>query len=304
MHNKIFFAVPGAKKYFNYYFSNHPGSFVNLSLTGTSCALNCAHCNAKLLHDMVDVHTPQKFKKVIDHLVRCNCQGILISGGANQNGEVPILPFIDAIAYAREKGLKVIAHTGLITRETARALKQVGVSQVLLDIIGDQDTINRVYHLQKKPEDYLEAMLNCREAGIPFAPHIVIGLHYGQIKGEMKALDMIKKAEPDILVLVVLTPMPGTMMASISPPSINKTEVIIARAREENPQIPVNLGCARPPGEYKKRLERIAVANRLNAIAYPDVETITYAREQGLDIEFVEACCSLVTEKYPGRGVY
>jgi len=43
----IYFAVPGAKKYFNRFYSNHPHSFVHVSITGGSCALQCAHWRGK-----------------------------------------------------------------------------------------------------------------------------------------------------------------------------------------------------------------------------------------------------------------
>ncbi len=45
---------------------------------------------------------------------------------------------------------KVIVHTGLIRREIAEELKEAGVDQILIDVIGDEDTIHEVYHLEQK----------------------------------------------------------------------------------------------------------------------------------------------------------
>lgn len=291
---RIWFFAPGAKHYHNQYFENHASSFVNVSVTGSACACRCEHCDARLLQSMIAAPTPAKFCQVIDQLLNKGCRGILVSGGANQQGEVPLLPFVDAIAYAGQQGLQIIVHSGLINRETASLLKAAAVEQVLMDIIGDPDTIRQVYHLDRRPENYLQAMLYCREAGLNIAPHVVIGLHYGQIRGERQALQMIKQAAPETLVLVVLTPACDTAMAAVSPPSISEVGEIIAEARELLPRTPITLGCARPAGAYKRLVEIEAVVCGVNGIAYPDEDTIAYAQDMGLEAVFSEVCCSLI----------
>jgi hypothetical protein len=45
----IIFAVPGSKVYISRYYSNHPNSFLNISLTGQHCELLCKHCRALLM---------------------------------------------------------------------------------------------------------------------------------------------------------------------------------------------------------------------------------------------------------------
>lgn len=292
----IYFAVPGAKKYFNRFYSNHPHSFVHVSITGGSCALQCAHCKARLLNDMIPMDTPENLMRLIDGMAVRGSRGILISGGADRRGKVPLLPFCDAIAYAHSKGMKVIVHSGLLDRQTACVLRDAGVDQVLMDIIGDEETISKVYHLDARPEDYLQAMMNCREVGLKMAPHVVIGLCYGRVQGEIRAIEMIQEVTPDIMVLVVLTPVKGTEMEGISPPAPGVVENVIKTAVEYLPDIPINLGCARPAGIIKRNIERIAVDYRLNAIAYPDAVTVEYALQQGLNPVFVEECCSLLID--------
>lgn len=291
---EIWFSAPGAKHYENRYYSNHNHSFVNLSVTGEACACRCDHCNGKLLQSMVGTPTPLEMRRVVDQLLDKGCRGILVSGGANSHGEVPLLPFVDSIAYASQKGLKVLVHSGIINRETAAGLKSAGVDQVLLDVIGDQDTIHQVYHLNQKPEDYLRAMLFCREAELNIAPHIVIGLHYGQIRGEMKALEMIREAQPETIVLVILTPSCGTAMEGVQSPNLAEVGKVIAKARIINPNIPITLGCARPSGQYKRQVENLAVDCGVNGIAYPDEAAVIYAQSKGLQTMFTEECCSLI----------
>ncbi|MGC7873338.1 radical SAM protein [Desulfosporosinus sp. SYSU MS00001] len=295
---EIWFSAPGAKHYENRYYANHKHYFVNLSVTGEACACRCDHCSGKLLQNMVPAPTPLKMRQVIDQLQDIGCRGILVSGGANSQGEVPLLPFLDSLAYASQKGLKVLVHSGIITRETAMALKAAHVDQVLMDVIGDQETIHQVYHLDRRPEDYLRAMFFCREADLNIAPHVVIGLHYGQIRGEIQALEMIQQAQPKTIVLVILTPSNGTVMAGLEPPALDQASEVIAQARIMNPDIPITLGCARPSGQYKRIIEIQAVDCGVNGIAYPHEATIDYAQNRGLQTVFTEECCSLIGQNY------
>lgn len=298
---EIWFSAPGAKHYENRYYSNHANSFVNLSVTGEKCACRCDHCDGKLLQTMIATPAPVTMRRVIDNLLDKGCRGILVSGGANAKGEVPLVPFLETMAYASQMGLKVLVHSGLINRETARGLKEAGVDQVLLDVIGDPETIRQVYHLNQQPDDYLRAMLFCREAGLNIAPHVVIGLHYGQIRGEKRALEMIRQAKPETIVLVILTPACGTVMEAIQPPPIEEVSEIIAATRVLNPSTPITLGCARPPGQYKRQVEIKAVDGGVNGMAYPDETTIAYARGKGLKTIFSEECCSLIVRNIRGE---
>mgnify|MGYP000867190060 CR=1 FL=1 len=299
---EIWFSAPGAKHYENQYYSNHASSFVNLSVTGEACACHCDHCDGKLLQSMIGTPTPIEMRRVVDQLLDKDCRGILVSGGANSKGEVPLLPFMEPIAYASQMGLKVLVHSGLINRETAHNLKGSAVDQVLIDVIGDQNTIRQVYHLDLRPDDYLRAMLLCREVDLNIAPHVVIGLHYGKIRGERRALEMIRQADPEAVILVVLTPASGTAMAVVPPPNIAEVGEIIATARVINPCKPISLGCARPPGQYKRQLEIQAVDRGVNGIAYPDEATVVYAQSKGLQTMFSEECCSLVVREIKRGG--
>lgn len=291
---EIGFSVPGVKHYDNPYYSNRPFSFAHLSVTGEACACRCAHCEGALLKTMIGTTCPEAMRRVVDRLLKKGCRGILVSGGGDSNGIVPLEPFVEVIGYAKQMGLKVLVHSGLIQRETAARLKEAGVDQVLMDVIGDEGTIREVCHLNRKPDDYLQSMLYCRDAGLNIAPHIVIGLHFGQIRGEERALEMIRQADPETIVLVILAPACGTAMAGIQPPAMAEAARIMATARILNPATPITLGCARPPGQYKRQVERVAIDSGVNGIAYPDETTVDYARGRGLKPLFSEECCSLL----------
>lgn len=290
--SKICFAVPGSKHYETADYLNSQDSFANISITGTACNCRCEHCRGKLLETMLPAATLEEFYEVIDGLAAKGCRGVLVSGGSDEKGEVPLAPFAPGIVYARQKGLKVLAHGGIISKNTAAALKQAEVDQVLLDIIGDEATIRDIYHLKNSPEDYYEAMKNCQEAGLDFVPHVVVGLNKGKISGEYHALEMIKKADPRVVVIVVLKPMRGTPLEDIAPPAIEEVASLLKHARGLFQRNILTLGCAKPGGRYKAELEKIAIDNRVDVIAFPSEKTVEYARKEGLDILFKEECCS------------
>jgi lipoyl synthase len=291
---QIRFSVPGAKHYDNRFYSNRPYSFAHLSITGDSCARRCAHCDGRLLKTMLGATSLEAMRGIIDKLSESRCRGILVSGGSDARGEVPLRNFAEGLNYAKQMGMKVLVHGGLVRPETVVLLKEAGVDQVLLDVVGDERTIHDVLHLDRKPNDYLQAMLCCREAGVPIAPHVVIGLDFGQIRGEQRALEMIRLADPEAIVLVIVTPASGTTMAGIQLPPVEKVAEIMAAARAMHPATPITLGCMRPPGLYKRQVEIMAIDCGVNGIAYPDEATVAYAQSRGLKPVFSEECCSLL----------
>lgn len=292
--SKVVFAVPGAKGYENEFYQNNREKFVNISLTGNDCVLNCEHCKKKLLGTMIHCLHPAELLTTIKDLIQSGCEGVLLSGGADQEGAVPLEPFLDAIEEIKRLGLRVIVHTGLAKEKTVADLKRVGVDQVLVDIIGDRETIRQVYHLDKEPEDYLEFLNLCKRYELDVAPHIVIGLQFGRITGEIEAIKMISQIQAKHIVLVILTPLSGTPMAEVIPPSVEECGRLIALARLCNPTSQLSLGCARPAGAKKPLLEQYALNAGVNVIAYPSAETINLAKEMGLMFHFTDHCCTLL----------
>ena len=60
------------------------------------------------------------------------------------------------------------------------------------------------------------------------------------------------------------------------------------------PQTEIMLGCARPMGAMKKGIDRMAIDAGLNGIAYPAEGTLSYARQQGLEPQIINACCGMI----------
>ena len=291
--DRLSLAVPGAKRYETEHYANDPHTFASASVTGHACALQCAHCQGQLLEGMQPTPDAESLLALGRKLRDGDCQGLLISGGAGFDGAVPLQDHLPAIAQLTGWGLRVIVHTGLVDRTTARGLAQVGVDQVLLDVIGSEDTIREVLHLDSTPADYAETLSMLREEGLSVAPHVIVGLHYGQLRGELDALEVVRRVGADVVVLVVLRPLPHTPMAGLSGVDPETIGRLAAVARLSQPAVPLTLGCARPAGPSKIEIERRALLAGVNVVAYPDPKTVRLAGELGLETTFVERCCTL-----------
>ena len=293
--NEITFYGPGLKPHKTSEFSGSLREFVSISVTGSNCALNCEHCNTKMLDKMLDL--PSFDGSLFDMAVSLKekgAKGLLISGGSNAMNQVPLLPHIADMKRIRsELDLLIRVHPGLPDEATCQALSEVDIDGVMLDIIGDQETISEVYHLNATPADYDKVLERLDRYGIPAIPHIVIGHYFGKMNGEWAALEMIKKYSPKILVLVILLPLTGTGMEGVKPPSINEIGDFFETARRALPQSPILLGCARPLGALKIDIDQLDINAGLNGIAFPSEGIISYAKEKGLESKFINACCGV-----------
>ena len=163
----------------------------------------------------------------------------------------------------------------------------------MVDIIGDDETIHDVYHLNTTAAEYETVLERLERHHVPAVPHIILGLHHGKIRGEWNALEMIARHARKFLVLVILMPLTGTPMIGVTPPTVDELSSFFTLARNALPDTPVMLGCARPLGKIKIEIDRAAVDAGLNGIAFPAEGIIAYARERGFNPKFVDACCGV-----------
>ncbi len=294
--NELTFSIPGTVSYHDDTLPFQKDRFAAISVTGKHCDLRCGHCQGKLLESMIPAEDPETFSQIADRLRLAGAHGVLVSGGADQNGEVPLKKFIPSIKVLKEKDpqFKVIVHTGLIRREIAKELKEAGADQILIDVIGDDETIREVYHLNKRVQDYEETLWMLKEMGHRLAPHMIIGHHFGEIKGEWRALEMVTRVGVETIVLVVFKALLSIGKDHFKVPKPNETSRISAIARILNPKIPIRMGCIRPAHPSKAEMEKGVILSGVNTIAYPLQGTIDYAKEIGLKTKFIEMCCSLI----------
>lgn len=293
--NSIQFYAPGLKRWQSSEWQPaNPRRFLPVSVTGSACALQCDHCKTKVLEGMISLDRDRDLFATAKRLREQGTDGVLVSGGSQRHGGVPLLGHVEAMRRVREElGMRVVVHSGVVSPRLAEGLVRAGVDGVMLDIIGAQETIREVYHLDLTPADFERSLALLAAHGLRIIPHIVLGLHYGRFLGEWDALEMIASHPVSTLILVVLTPLTGTPMGHLPPPPLADVTEFFATARARMPDTRVNLGCGRPMGEMKVALDRAAVDQGLNGIAYPADGIVAYARQRGLEPDFHEYCCSL-----------
>lgn len=270
-------------------------SFPAFSITAGACALDCDHCQAKILEPMLPATNPEMLDQKVRTLIeRQNLQGFLLSGGSNRRNEIRYQRFYPVIERLKHDfpHLRIAIHTALTDEQGAQAMASAGVDTAMMDVIGADETINAVYHLDRPVEDFERTLAALCATEMEVSPHIVIGLHYGRLLGEVNALDMIARHPVNALVLVVVMPFyarPGTFVT----PSTGDVGEIFLQARSRLPDRQLLLGCARPPGMHKRVTDAYAVMAGLDGIAFPADGAVAASEAIGRPYHQEHACCSI-----------
>lgn len=269
--------------------------FPGISITGTVCRLQCEHCKGVLLRNMLCATTPEALFDVCLRVKEAGSVGCLVTGGSNEDGSVPLKKFIPALKKVKDElGLNVVVHTGLVDEELAEGLAYAGIDAAMMDVVGSDETIRNVLKLNKTVIDYESSLDNLKKHHVPIIPHIVVGIHYGRILGEKKAIEIVSKYKPDALVIVALMSITGTPMENVPPPSPADVMRVILFARLLMPNIPITLGCARPRSALRSAMDVLALKAGVNGIAYPSEEAYKFAIRLGLNVIVHDYCCSLI----------
>ena len=132
-------------------------SFPAFSITGGACALNCDHCQAKILEPMIAATSPAELeRKVRDLVLLKDLRGFLLSGGSNRRNEVPYERYYPTIEKLKRDFpyLRIAAHSALLDERRARQMEAAGIDVAMTDVIGAQETIRDVYHLDRPVADF------------------------------------------------------------------------------------------------------------------------------------------------------
>lgn len=279
----------------NFFFTSY--LFPSISVTGGVCSLMCKHCRGKLLESIIPATTCEELLQKVYFLYDQGAKGILLTGGCDMSGRVPIRQLVPGIRSIKEStDLIVIAHTGFVSFEDTRALKESGLDGIGFDVIGDMTTVKEIYGLSVSEKDYLDSLSAIEGSGMMLFPHVCVGLHFGKFKGEFRALELIKTIRPSTIIITGLMPVQGTPMARIKPEP-SDFAAVIKKAIEMFPATPVVLGCAHSIGKDRGAIERMAVECGIAGIATPSLETIDYAEARGLKINYYGTCCGLLPDE-------
>ncbi len=132
----------------------------------------------------------------------------MLSGGSNKRNEIRYSRFYPVVEKLKRDfpHLRIAIHTALTDEAGAKEMESAGVDVAMLDIIGAEETIREVYHLDRPVDDFEATLEALCSTSMQISPHIVIGLHYGRILGEANALDILSRHPTHALVLVVIMP--------------------------------------------------------------------------------------------------
>lgn len=254
-----------------------------VSITGEHCALSCAHCGGRYLRGMASL------EEALGRRGR-GMKSFLVSGGCNPQGRVPHRESWAELEALSLRG-SLNFHPGLVGAKDAAAIGRIA-RVVSFDFVIDEEVIEKVYGLRASPEDYIRAYRNLRRY-CRVTPHICIGIMGGRIESEYRTLEILRREGAEAISFIVFRPTPGTAFAGAAPPSPEEAAKVMAHARALFPQTPLYLGCMRPGGRHREKLDCLALGMGMNKIVQASAPVKRLAVQMGLKVTFGEECCAL-----------
>jgi len=147
--------------------------------------------------------------------------------------------------------------------------------------------------LRRSTDDFERALEALTATAMKVVPHIVVGLHYGQLLGEWNALEMVARHKPAALVLVVVMPTYASELRPFVSPDPHEVGQFFGDARETLPDLSLLLGCARPAGSVKSVIDAYAVMAGVDGMAHPSDGMVELAARLDRRVRVTAACCSI-----------
>lgn len=252
-----------------------PGNdFPSISVTGDRCDLMCEHCLGKHLKGMKSPSEGMSAAKT----------GMLLSGGCDADGAVPVHSYIDMAEELSSRGLPINVHTGF---SSDRDIADFGRLNVVfsVDVHQDPGVISSILHLDRKPEDYSKLLDTMIATGKKVIPHITVGFGTDDLYLSAKLIQSkgLKK-----VVLLSMVPTEGTIVEDVA---ISEDAILKAVDIMTEMGLEISLGCMRD--RRLRMLERRCIEKGVKRIANPSNETVQWAKDNGCLIIEEPLCCSV-----------
>ncbi|MCK9475697.1 MAG: radical SAM protein [Candidatus Muirbacterium halophilum] len=257
-----------------------PSQTISISLTNKNCFLNCPYCNKHYLINM---------KKISD-IKNDKYSSILVSGGMNDKGCVPFIEHFNELLDLKNKNIKLNIHTGIIKNNSDFIKLKEIADCVSFDFLIHKETIKRIYGDFFTQKDFTHSIDNFLKNKIRVVPHVMIGVNEGEILGEKQAIDYLSERFDEIVFLVLIVNK-NTDFALFKSPNIEDVLDIIKYGKSKIKN--VSLGCMRPGGIYRRKLDIEALKLGVDKIVMPSKEAEKYALENKFLIEYSYECCVL-----------
>lgn len=273
---------------------------ISLSTTGKHCYLNCAHCNKLYLEKMIDISDYRDkdiefFENNLDLKISniLKYDSFLISGGMDENLEIPIFYYESFFKFLKKRNKLLNFHIGFLDKSKFDILFYSDA--ISLDIIFSQDAITQIYKINKKPEDYINKLLeiidfaNKNNLKTKIAPHITICLNFYKQSNEKEIINFFSSFDKiDFIDKIVLNILKENINTNFnSKPDLNYIKEILTYSKNTLKDKTIFLGCMRPSGIYRKEIDNYAYEIGIHGIVNPSFNKIN---EKFL---YYDKCCAL-----------
>lgn len=260
--------------------------FISVSVTGSSCQLMCKHCKARFLKHMRPAPSPDKLLAIAETLEREGGIGMLISGGSDASGKVPLDDFYDALATIKsETDLILNLHVGIIQNQDIKKLADLKPHIISLDIVGSAEAVRNVYGLDVPLSRYEEMLAGLISEGLNVVPHITVGLDSGKESGELAALEMLARHKPQLKTVVINS----LMERGGDGAAFDMLARVVSEARRLMPDIRIALGCMRERG----RQIPMDIVRQIDVLVNPPKDLRYMVKKFRIKYEERDGCCAL-----------
>lgn len=269
-----------------------PGErYPTISITGKTCAMNCKYCEGYYLTNMHSAITPNELYSNARNLHAKGARGLLISGGYNKDGYMPIKNFLSTIReIKRDFELVISLHSGLVDKKLASEIRKSQVDIVDYQLITDPIVIKEIQGLNRRPKDYIKSLEFLIQYGPSYiAPHLPLGFRYGKIVKERETIDVVKDYNPYLVVFLTFISTPHSSMEDIGSPEHIELADIFSYSRKLPCDIAI--GCMRS-AIHKKQLDEELIERKLvDRMCLPHSSTIKKYK-----LNVIKSCCSIPRE--------
>ena len=232
--------------------------------------------------------------KVRELVATQDLQGFLLSGGSTRLNEIPYERYYPVLERLNRDlpQMKIAIHSALMD---ARGRASDGSRRCRH---GHDGRHRRPGHhprgLSPRPpgRGFRATLAALCKTSMKVSPHIVVGLHYGRILGEQRALDIVSRHALHSLVLVVVMPFyakPGTFAA----PDTTRRRKDIHGGKEATRGSPGAARLRTAAGHAQRVTDAYAVMAGLDGIAFPADGALGVAHAIGRPFYQEHACCSI-----------
>jgi len=237
----------------------YPTNTRAVSLTGTNCAMNCPWCGGHYLKKMAELtQIEQSVAKPAS---------LLISGGWNAQGQLPWEENFNRLLSLKNQGIRLNIHSGLWKKEQVSRLKELN-PVISFDFLLDQGLMKECGFVFSTTE-VIKSYDLLVDSGLPVIPHLLLGRNRGSLGGDFEILKTLSAYNPKKLVLLIFIPTPDTAFADCPVPELLDLEKFFSRAQETLGRTSLILGCMRPGGALRVKIDNLAVKHNFSKIVMP-----------------------------------